>query len=184
MQISLQPSTRDATKNQLYFSTPRRRITRLNELEANFKMVRQNYEVEAYLRSTLQTLKRYFVVPDTGAEPSCIKAALIPTELQRLIQPVKNHINARDKSDLIVMIACTIFLVVNAGNQASSIVIFSVVEGLGTYVILWCSFFDAHVETICPQVWIIELPEETIVPIIKCSSTCSSTRLLFRVIRN
>lgn len=74
-----------------------------------------------------------------------------------LIWSLKDHTNVREASIRIVVVAETITLVVNIGNQTSAEVTFIVVECLMPKVVLGCNFWDAHVEVICPRLPVVKL---------------------------
>lgn len=139
---------------------PWRGMALLKEPEIILVMVRHNYKIEAYLRPTRWSLKRYSVLLHTGSESSFINAALITAalitaELQQLIRPLKNHINVRNAKVRVIMVASTVSLVVNVGVWISTTRSFNAVQRLETVVMLGCDLYDNHIEAIRPLLRIV-----------------------------
>lgn len=135
-------------------------------------MIRQNYQIESYPKSTRQATTRYKDVFDTGKCSGYTKSSLIPRELQYLISPHASLLSVREVSNRIVMLVGTITLVVNVGNRTSANVTFTVAKRPRADVIVRCNFCIARVETSYPRQKIVKRIDSTEVLITNDLSKC------------
>lgn len=80
--------------------------------EAVFVFVKRNYKLYANIGLTLPSTKRFFVVLDTGADPSFTIIDDIPQAMREEHPPLKDQPSIRTTSDKTVPIVGTIDLTV------------------------------------------------------------------------
>lgn len=143
-----------------------RRVKREREPETIFVIVRRNWKIATCVGLTRHGTTRAIAVFDTGALSGFIKYSFITYELQNLIRSTESQMSVRDASDRLVSIVRTIELSVIVGSR-SAVVKFTVVERVGTEIILGFNFSDAHVEAIRSWWRVIKLADGTSEPIFK-----------------
>lgn len=133
------------------YQRPWIRVTRHEESETAFVMAHENFRIECYFVHTRLATERYSVVLDTCGGSSMTQILLIPRKLQHHNRPLENHRNVQYASKDIKLIAGTIALLVNVGNQSSANVTFKVIERMVIEVILKSDFYNAHIVAIRPR---------------------------------
>jgi len=145
---------------------PWKRVTKFDEPETVFVMVRRNYKVYANLGITRRQTRRYSVILDTGAGSSFIRKDVLHERAWKLIRPDPSPLTTTDANNRQIQPLGIISLAVDIGGRVE-VINFKVVERLAVPVILGCDYCDKHVEAIKRRQRIVELDDGTIVPIIR-----------------
>lgn len=123
-----------------------------------------NYKVEALVGPTAETQVEQLTVIDTGAGPNLIRADLLPDEALLKLDQSREMVNLASASNhRLQVMGITMLSVTIANHKARQQ--FIVVKRLGADVILGCTYIDAHINAIRPRQKVIELRNESIVPI-------------------
>ena len=129
-------------------------------------MTRRNYKVSADVGLTRRHMYRCTTILDTKDGSSDIRRSSLFNRLTSWIKPVRSSIVFKDASNKRINLDETIVLVVRLGTRVQTVK-FYVVDRLSTDIILRCDLCDKHFDAIWPRRSLVEIYDDTTIPIIR-----------------